>query len=197
MISRIREKVKRILFDKPITPVATLDHVGCLVAHASSICNVRNVGWKPECRLTVGERTQVLGRVAFDREGASVTIGSRSFVNAFIVCAQEVTVGDDVLIAWDTTIVDHNSHSLIFSQRCGDAVDWLDGRKDWSHVAIAPVHICDKVWVGFGAKILKGVTVGEGAIIGAGAVVTKDVAPWTIVAGNPATVVRAIPESER
>jgi galactoside O-acetyltransferase len=52
--------------------------------------------------------------------------------------------------------------------------------------------IQDKVWIGFGASILKGVTVGEGAVIGAQAVVTRDVAPYTVVAGNPARIIRHI-----
>ena len=60
-----------------------------------------------------------------------------------------------------------------------------------------PVLICDDVLIGCMAVILKGVTIGEGAIVGAGSVVTKDVPPWTIVAGNPARVIREIPEDER
>jgi len=53
-----------------------------------------------------------------------------------------------------------------------------------------PITICDDVWIGVRAMFLPGVTVGRGAIIGAGAVVTKDVPEWAIVAGNPARVVR-------
>ena len=54
-----------------------------------------------------------------------------------------------------------------------------------------------KVWIGFNAIILKGVTIGEGAVVGAGSVVTKDVLPWTVVAGNPARLIREISENER
>lgn len=53
-----------------------------------------------------------------------------------------------------------------------------------------PVIICDDVWIGGRVTILPGVTVGEGSIIGAGAVVTKDVPPYSIVGGNPAKVIR-------
>lgn len=73
----------------------------------------------------------------------------------------------------------------------------LIGYKDWIHVKICPVKICNKVWIGFNSIILKGVTIGEGSIVGAGSVVTKDVPPWTIVAGNPARIIREIPENER
>ena len=60
-----------------------------------------------------------------------------------------------------------------------------------------PVHIGKNVWVGAGATILPGVTVGDNAVVAAGAVVTKDVAPNTIVGGNPAKVIRVIPENQQ
>ena len=64
--------------------------------------------------------------------------------------------------------------------------------KDWSVVNSNPIKICDDVWIGMNVIILKGVTVGEGAIVGAGSVVTKDVPAWTVVAGNPARVVKVL-----
>lgn len=54
----------------------------------------------------------------------------------------------------------------------------------------APITICDGVWVGARAIILPGVTIGEGAVVAAGAVVTKDVDPWTVVGGNPAKFIK-------
>ena len=54
----------------------------------------------------------------------------------------------------------------------------------------APITICDGVWIGARAIILPGVTIGEGAVVAAGAVVTKDVEPWTVVAGNPAKFIK-------
>ncbi len=75
-------------------------------------------------------------------------------------------------------------------QRRTDVADWMRGHKDWTHVAIAAVTIADRAWIGFGATILKGVTVGEGAVVAAQSVVTRDVAPWTVVAGNPAREIR-------
>ncbi len=106
-------------------------------------------------------------------------------------------VGDDVLISWDVTIVDHDSHALDFANRSNDVENWLDGKKDWSHVAISPVTIGNKAWIGFGAAILKGVTIGEGAVVAARSVVVKDVAPWTLVAGSPARVIKELEPHER
>jgi galactoside O-acetyltransferase len=69
--------------------------------------------------------------------------------------------------------------------------------KDWSNVHHAPIVIRDKAWIGFGAIVLKGVTIGEGAVVGAGSVVTKDVPDWTVVGGNPAQVLYSISPEQR
>jgi len=96
-------------------------------------------------------------------------------------------------MSWGITISDHDSHSVEWQHRQDDVLQWCEGRKDWTHVAHAPVVIANKVWIGFNASILKGVTIGEGAIVGACSVVTRDVPPFSIVAGNPARVVRTLP----
>ena len=125
-------------------------------------------------------------------------MGARSIINeSVLICAEEISVGDDVMIAWDVTIFDNDSHSVTFRHRKDDVMNWRDGQQDWTHVPVRPVRIADKVWIGFGAAIGKGVTVGEGAVIAANAVVTKDVQPWTLVAGNPARLVRELTEDER
>lgn len=54
------------------------------------------------------------------------------------------------------------------------------------------ITICDDVWIGAGAIILNGITIGKGAIVGAGSIVTKDVEPYTIVAGNPAKKIKEV-----
>ena len=100
------------------------------------------------------------------------------------------------MISWGVTIVDHNSHAINWSGRKNDVLDWRHGIKRWEQVAVAPVHLRRRCWIGFNAIILKGVTVGEGSIVGAGSVVTKDVPPYTIVAGNPARVIRSLSGSE-
>jgi acetyltransferase-like isoleucine patch superfamily enzyme len=168
-----------------------------VIIHPSSKIPQNKITLKKNCSVTVNENSQVEGSIFFDKENAKVSIGKRSFVNAMIVSAKSIKIGDDVMIAWGTTIVDHNSHAISFSERSEDVINWMKGNKDWTHIKIAPVIISSKVWIGFNCIILKGVTIGEGAVVGAGSVVTKDVPPWTIVAGNPARVIREIPEDER
>lgn len=144
--------------------------------------------------LTIGSDCIINARIDFDGPEGRIAIGNRCFIGAsHLVCRQELSIGDDVIISWGATIVDHDSHSVDWQQRKNDVRDWMVGEKDWAHIRVAPVQIQDKVWIGFGASILRGVTIGEGSVVGARAVVTKDVAPYTIVAGNPARPVKAIP----
>lgn len=151
-----------------------------------------------KCRFRIGERCIVRGTIVLEQESASFSVGNRSFIGkALVSIADAVEIGDDVLISWGVTITDHNSHSMTFSERKLDVAMWRDHRKNWSGVKRGKVIIKDKVWIGFNAIVLKSVTIGEGAIIGAGSVITKDVPPWTIVAGNPAKVIREIPLDER
>lgn len=147
--------------------------------------------------VRIGSQSIVESQIAFERNGASLYVGDRSFVNGHVIVAENVSIGDDVLIAFGVTIVDHNSHSVRFSERSNDVVSWGRGEKDWSHVTVSPVTISDKVWIGFNSIILKGVNIGEGAIVAAGSVVTRDVLPWTIVGGNPASVIRELGADER
>ena len=98
-------------------------------------------------------------------------------------------------MSWGITVADHDSHSVDWTYRRHDVLEWGKGRKSWEHIAHAPIVICDKAWIGFNVSILKGVTIGEGAVIGACSVVTRDVAPYTVVAGNPARSVRDLSAS--
>lgn len=92
--------------------------------------------------------------------------------SAAIVCENEILIGEDAHIAPHVLIRDCDSHTI-------------RGKE-----STAPIHIGAHVWIGSHAIILKGVTIGDGAIVGAGSVVTKDVPAHSVVAGNPAKVIR-------
>jgi len=154
-------------------------------------------------RIFIDEESMIGCNFIFESDSGVIKIGKRTFINAGtnIISINEIEIGDDVTIGWNIYIYDHDSHSLDYRFRKDDIErqreDFYANRnfifsKDWSNVKSAPVKICNKVWIGFNAIILKGVTIGEGAIVAAGAVVTKDVPAWTVVAGNPATIVKKI-----
>lgn len=124
---------------------------------------------------------------SYDRREARITIGDRTYIGkSHLVAADSITIGDDTIISWGVTIVDHNSHSSDWELRKHDIPNWHQGKKGWSGIKIAPVTIGNHVWIGFNVCVLKGVTIGDGAIIGAGSVVTKDVPAGATFAGNPA-----------
>jgi galactoside O-acetyltransferase len=147
----------------------------------------------------IGAESNIEASLVLEQQGARIVIGSRTHVGGgtVVAAASKIEIGDDVLVAFDAVIVDHNSHSLKFRERQHDVRNWIQGQKDWSAVALAPVKIANKAWIGMRAIILKGVTIGEGAVVGAGSVVTSDVPPWTIVGGNPARVIRTLTDEER
>lgn len=169
-----------------------------------------NRGDPETIRLQIGEKCYINGSITLEREMGKIAIGDRTYIGGGvnIICALNIDIGSDVLMAWGITIVDHDSHSTRWQDRAEDVEKWrvglLEGGtqrasqlKNWDVVPMSPVIIGNKVWVGFNAIILKGVRVGEAAVIAAGSVVTKDVPSYCVVAGNPAKVVKELIEDER
>jgi len=134
-------------------------------------------------QIHIGERVHFVATtvptelVAF--KGGELTIGPRTFVNygcSFAATAR-VAIGADCLFGPYVNITDNDFHDLRDRTRQPEA---------------QPVTIGDHVWIGTRALILPGVTIGAGAVVGAGSVVTKDVPPNGVVAGNPARLLRLL-----
>jgi len=153
--------------------------------------------------LEIGDRCVLSNEFVFESAGGKVTLGDGVFINSGtkVISRSSIDIGNGVMISWGCLIYDHDSHSVSYLDRIADhnqvLIDFPRGNmianKDWSKVAAAPIRICEYAWLGFDVVVLKGVTIGEGAIVGARAVVTKDIPPWAIAAGNPARVVKEMP----
>jgi galactoside O-acetyltransferase len=109
-------------------------------------------------------------------------------------------------MAWGCTVIDSDNHSLYWSERRFDVercrMDYIKTNgfdlarsHDWSTVQVGKVLIGSKSWIGFNVIILKKVFVGEGAIVGAGSVIARNIEPWNIVAGNPFRIIRKVSQS--
>jgi acetyltransferase-like isoleucine patch superfamily enzyme len=164
--------------------------LGTLIGYFRGLLRARSLrGWRPfqldrgltlfrrHGDLRIGDRTHLWPHVKISilgtaKESAHVRIGNRCSIGdrSQIHACRLVEIGDRVLISWEVTLLENNYHSN----------------------SRGPIRIEDDVWIGCHAIILSGVTIGRGAVVAAGAVVTKDVPPHTLVAGNPARAIREI-----
>jgi len=199
----MRTFLKRMVVGRPPDPRVNWPRLlpgGVAIGRGTQLRSAHLSAREPKgCSLSIGSDSNIEASLVFEQASARISIGSRTHIGGgtLLAAASSIEVGDDVLIAFEALIMDHNSHSLRFAERRHDVRDWIAGKKDWSSVAMAPVKISDKAWIGVRAIILKGVTIGEGAVVGAGSLVTGDVPPWTIVGGNPAKIIRPLTDEER
>lgn len=117
------------------------------------------------CRITI-------------EKGGLLELGRDTFINenTRITAYQKIIIGDGCWIAWDVNIIDTDFHSISINGDTGETVK--------------TVRIGNRVWIGARALILKGVTIGDGAVIAAGSVVTGDIPAGCLAAGVPARVIR-------
>lgn len=138
------------------------------------IKNVNIYGCTIGDNCIIGSFVEIRKRVKI---GNKVKIQTGVFVPEGVIIEDEVFVGPHVVFTND-----------IFP-RATNKNGSLKKPEDWEEIS---TRVCKKASIGANATILCGLTIGEGAIVGAGSVVTKDVPPWTIVVGNPAKVIRKI-----
>lgn len=128
--------------------------------------------------LEVSGNVQIFeGSILQIHQDAKLSIDDHSYINgATIDCSTEIQIGKNCAIATGAFLLDNDWHKITYHN---------ESKEDKK-----PIIIEDKVWIGARAIVLKGVRIGTGAIVAAGSVVTKDVPPRTIVAGNPAKVIK-------
>lgn len=137
----------------------------------------------PRGRIILGERVRIMSEITRAElavgPGARLEIGARTFLNygCSLGATQLIQIGERCLVGNYVNIIDNTFHDLYNRDLVPDP---------------EPVIIEDDVWLGTRAIVLPGVRIGRGAVVGAGSVVTRDVPAWTVVAGNPARVVRQL-----
>jgi acetyltransferase-like isoleucine patch superfamily enzyme len=138
--------------------------------------------------VRVGARTRIYGRVDVEGVGAiarNVSVGEECMFTTplYLNASGEIRIGNRVVIGHHAMIItdDHEMDSP--DQRCGDRY-------------ARPVIIEDGVWIAARATILPGVTLGRGCVVAAGALVTRDVPPHTLVAGVPARPIKKLPQGQ-
>lgn len=156
-------------------------------------------------QIVIGEHCEIKGALCCHGDG-HVTIGKHFYMGGFsyIHAADSIYIGDCVIVSNHVRIMDNNSHPTDPEKRMkmslAGAIQENGATSPlWSATLAehAPVVIEDNVWIGEFAAILKGVTIGKGSVVGCHCVVTKDVPPYSIVAGNPARVVKTLYEGEK
>ena len=143
-------------------------------------------------RVEIGSRSCVRGVLETQRNGGSIQVGKNCYIgdHTRIWAADSIIIGNHVLIAHNCNIFDNDTHPINLYERREDAenIIWKGIRNDYKTLRYAPIVIEDDAWIGCNCIIMKGVSIGEGAIVAAGSVVTKDVPTKTIVGGNPARI---------
>jgi acetyltransferase-like isoleucine patch superfamily enzyme len=130
-----------------------------------------------------------------------VSLGDYALIHgARIICDAEVEIGDYALLSWNVVLMDTYRVPLNPAERRRALARVPDQPAGCPRVLAAdvparPVRIGPNVWIGFDACVLPGVTIGRGSIVGARSVVAADVPPYTVVAGNPARIIRRLEEA--
>lgn len=142
--------------------------------------------------IVIGAGCLLGGELVVFPDGGRIRIGDHCFIGggSRVWSATDVQIGHRVMISHGVNIHDTISHSLHAGRRHQQFLDMsvrCDARL--GDIPHRPVVIEDDAWIGLNAVVLKGVRIGRGAVVAAGAIVTKDVAPYTIVAGPVAQVI--------
>ncbi len=150
--------------------------------------------------ITFERGSQVNDGAMFDiGPNGQIHIGECAMLTSpWLLCDAEITIGAYSMISWSAVLMDSYRMPLDPEGRRAelDRMSRSTWRKVGADVPARPVHIGRDVWIGFESIVLPGVTIGNGAIVGARSVVTEDVEPYTVVAGNPARFVKHLVKPE-
>jgi len=145
-------------------------------------------------KIVIGNGTYIRAELLLFPFGGKIVIGKNCYIGegARIWSADDIFIGNDVLIAHNVNIIDTTSHEIDYIERSLSYISMIKNGhpQQKGSVQTAAVFIDDHVWINFNVAILKGVSIGKGAIIATGSVITKDVPPFVLVGGNPAKILK-------
>jgi acetyltransferase-like isoleucine patch superfamily enzyme len=161
------------------TPIIDIRNGANIIIGENCTLNSRNEGYHTALYSPV--------KLFADRKGAKILIGNNTRIHGSCIHAyNKIVIGNNCLIAANTNIFDGNGHDICF-ENVEDRLKTIGQSK--------PITIEDNVWIGINSTILPGVIIGEGSIVAANSVVTKNVPKMCIVAGNPAQIVKTKEEA--
>lgn len=145
-------------------------------------------------KLVIGEGTHVRANIFVYPYGEGIHIGDDCYIGekTIIRSGAKIDIGNSVLIAHNCNIIDTDSHEINYKERDLSYKNMLKygHPKQAGNVKTSPIVIKDHAWLSYNVSILKGVTIGKGAIIGACSVITHDIPDFCVAVGNPAKVVK-------
>ncbi len=168
-------------------------------AKLTSSARIRNIRGNSQC-IRIGSHTLVSAELLVFAHGGNISVGEWCYLGegSRVWSSGAIDIGDRVLIAHNVNIFDSLTHPLSAQQRHAQfKAIMLTGHPHSIDLGERPVMVGNDAWIGANTCVLRGVTIGEGAIVGAGSVVTHDIPPFTVAAGNPARVISELGDDER
>ena len=155
---------------------------------------INNSGIKE--RIILGAHSIILGELQTLQHGGIIKVGQNVFIgeNTRIWSSDSIIIGDRVLISHNVNIHDNNSHLLDKDFRHKEFMYVYEKHIPYPHTNLPEKEIIigDDVWIGFNATIMKGVRIGNGAIIGANSIITKDVPSNSVVIGADQKIIKIL-----
>ncbi len=158
--------------------------------YSSFVCHL--IEGSVRADVSIGKKCILAGQLVSAFNG-KITFGDYSQIGpgSIVRCMDKVVIGELTSISTNVVISDNNNHPVNpYDRLIKQSTPPGSYERSWIHSSHAPIIIGRNCWIGENSRICKGVNIGEGSVVAANSVVTKDVPPFSIVAGNPAKIVK-------